>query len=76
MSRQEGPAAALAPVLEVNVTHPFLKALREKSGSETAGEFEDWAWLLLDEARILEGELPADPAKFSERLNRLLLSAL
>ena len=39
-------------------------------------DFEDWAWLLFDEARILEGGLPVDPAKFSERLNRLLLAAL
>jgi molecular chaperone HtpG len=75
IGRQQGPTA-LAPVLEVNISHPFLKALGEKSGSDKAAEFEDWAWLLFDEARILEGELPADPAKFSERLNRLLLAAL
>jgi molecular chaperone HtpG len=35
-------------------------------------EFKDLAWILLDEARILEGALPEDPAKFSDRLNRLV----
>ena len=75
MSRQDRPMD-VAPILEVNITHPFLKALSEKSNVEACEDFEDWAWLLFDEARILEGELPVDPAKFSERLNRLLLAAL
>jgi molecular chaperone HtpG len=33
---------------------------------------EDAAHLLLDEARVLEGDRPADPKLFSERLARVL----
>jgi HSP90 family molecular chaperone len=34
------------------------------------------ASLLLDQAQILEGEAPADPTGFAERMNKLLLQAL
>jgi molecular chaperone HtpG len=34
---------------------------------------EDAAYLLLDEARILDGELPADARAFAERLARVML---
>lgn len=64
---------ARRPVLEVNLAHPLLKALADSAGGDAA-RFEDLAWLLLDEARILEGEAPVDPAKFSERVNRLVLA--
>jgi len=33
---------------------------------------EDAAHLLLDEAKILDGELPADPRAFSQRLARVM----
>ena len=33
---------------------------------------EDAAHLLLDEARILDGELPTDPRAFSQRLARVM----
>jgi len=74
IERQMGEAARL-PILEVNLSHPLVNALDEISGAKPK-EFEDLAWLLLDEARILEGRPPADPAKFSERLNRLVLAGL
>ncbi len=61
------------PVLEVNLGHPLVKALQE-TGPGDARRFEDLAWVLLDEARILDGGAPADAAKFSERVNRLILA--
>ncbi len=57
------------PVLEINPAHDLVKALAKRK----AGAFDDLAWLLLDQARILEGALPENPAKFAERLNRLVL---
>ena len=33
----------------------------------------DLSLLLLEQAQILEGELPQDPAAFASRLNRLVL---
>jgi len=72
LEKQSGQVAQ-RPVLEVNLGHPIMKALRDASGPDG---FEDVAWLLLDQARILEGQPPADPAAFTARLNRFVLSGL
>jgi molecular chaperone HtpG len=36
----------------------------------------DLAFLLLEQAQILDGELPDDPAAFASRLNRLVMGGL
>lgn len=61
------------PVLELNAGHSLVKAL---SGIADAGFKADAAWLLLDEARILDGDRPANPRQFSERMSRLFERAL
>jgi molecular chaperone HtpG len=74
---KQASSAGTAPVLEINPSHPLVAALKGGKGKKTgAPDFDDLAWLLLDEARILDGLPPADPAKFSERVNRLVLSGL
>jgi len=63
--------AAAKPVLEINPRH----ALIEKLSAVGVGDQElrsDAAHLLFDEARIADGELPADPRAFSARLTRAL----
>jgi molecular chaperone HtpG len=37
---------------------------------------QDLAELLLDEAYLLDGEVPVDPAAFAKRLNRLVVRGL
>jgi molecular chaperone HtpG len=59
------------PILEVNPRHQLVAALAALDDSERAFK-EDAAHLLLDEARVLDGERPADARLFSERLARLL----
>jgi molecular chaperone HtpG len=39
-------------------------------------ELRELAQLLFDQALLLEGELPAEPAKFAERLNRFVVRGL
>ena len=73
MARQQGERAASKPVLEINLGHPLVARLDAVRTTESA-RFRDLAWLLLDQARILEGGTPEDPAAFTERLNRLLLA--
>ena len=34
--------------------------------------FDDASWLLLDQARIIEGQPVSDPNKFAKRMNTLL----
>ena len=72
-SGQKAPAGK--PVLEVNPSHALVTALAAKGDAEP-GFREDAVRLLLDEAKILDGERPADPRAFSERLARVLERAI
>ncbi len=63
----------LARVLEINADHPLIAALSGIVGQDGAGaKLSDAAWLLLDQARILEGESLPDPTAFSRRLADLM----
>jgi molecular chaperone HtpG len=60
-------------VLEINGKHPLITALAGITGADGAGsKFSDAAWLLLDQARILEGEPLPDPAAFVRRMADLM----
>lgn len=72
--KQIGEAARR--VLEINPAHPLIQRLAAQAESAGAGGLEDAAWLLLDQARILEGESLPDPAAFSRRLSQALTRAL
>ena len=52
------------PILEVNARHDIVLAVAGLSDSERALK-EDVAHLLLDEARVLEGDRPLDAANFA-----------
>jgi molecular chaperone HtpG len=65
--------AAEKPVLELNPRHGLVTSVAA-SGDEVFQA--DAAWLLLDEARILDGDRPANPRRFAERLSRLFERAL
>lgn len=75
LSRQEGATLERsAPVLELNPRHALIRHLAEQAtGSGDRALLADAAWLLYDEACILDGETPADPAAFAGRITRLLL---
>ena len=68
-----GPASK--PVLEINPAHPLIRALAARIGAADKEKFEDIVWLLFDEARLMEGEKPADAPHFAARLTRILLDA-
>ena len=59
----------LQPTLEINPDHEIIrKLLADTSNSKV----EDAAWLLFDQALLLEGVPLKDPATFVQRLNRVL----
>ncbi len=60
-------------VLEINPKHPVIKALAQHAEGDA---FADAAWLLLDQARIVEGEPVADAAAFSRRLTSVMEKGL
>jgi molecular chaperone HtpG len=68
---------AFKRILEINPRHPLVASLAESVGKDGAGpKVEDAAWLLLDQARIIEGEKVPDPAAFSRRLNSVMSAGL
>jgi molecular chaperone HtpG len=59
----------LQPTLEINPDHEIIrKLLADPSSSKV----EDAAWLLFDQALLLEGVPLKDPTTFVQRLNRIL----
>jgi molecular chaperone HtpG len=56
-------------VLEINPRHPAIVALTKAAES---AETEDGAFMLLDLARIADGEAPIDAAAFAKRLTARL----
>jgi len=65
--------SAAKPVLEINRDHPTVKAIAAQTQAVLR---EDATLLLLDQARVLDGDKPADPRAFAERLSRLLQMSL
>jgi len=73
--RRAGRAGfAAPPVLEINPRHPLIAALARQvsAGVEVA----DQAGLLLDLARVQDGDLPKDPAGFARRIERALAASM
>jgi molecular chaperone HtpG len=68
---QHDKSAIQKPVLEINLKHPLVAAIAQ---ARDLGK--DISFLLLEQAQILDGELPEDPAAFASRLNRLVLRGL
>jgi len=65
------------PILEVNPTHELVTTLAARlKGGGSRELIEDAAWLLYDEARLMDGEAPADAAAFAARLTRILTKAV
>lgn len=57
------------PTLEINPDHEIVKKLLARADDAIS---EDAAWLLLDQALLMEGVPLKDPAAFVQRLNRIL----
>jgi molecular chaperone HtpG len=69
--------ASLPRVLEINGTHPMIASLAKavsKGGQNST--LDDACWLLLDQARIQDGEALPDPAAFARRMNAFVQRGL
>jgi molecular chaperone HtpG len=65
---RQNRGAGSKPILEINMRHPLVAAITEAKDAAA-----DLSFLLLEQAQILDGELPEDPAAFAGRLNQLVL---
>ena len=68
---QQNRGAVTKPILEINMRHPLVAAI---AGQKDAAR--DLSLLLFEQAQILDGELPEDPAAFANRLNELVQRGL
>jgi molecular chaperone HtpG len=60
-------------VLEINPSHALIKKLTQAVDKPAKKKtLDDMAYLLLDQARIIEGEPVSDPAAFSRRLDAIM----
>jgi molecular chaperone HtpG len=60
-------------ILEINPSHRLIERLAASVGEVGASDqLSEFAWLLLDQARIVEGEQLPDPPAFARRLATLL----
>ncbi len=60
----------IEPTLEINPDHPLVQRLRDEQDDK---RFEDWTWILFDQALLSEGGQLDDPSTFVHRMNELLL---
>jgi len=67
MGQKDIPASK--PTLEINPDHEIVKKLQARPDDDVT---KDAAWLLLDEALLLEGVPLEEPAAFVQRLNRMM----
>jgi molecular chaperone HtpG len=75
LARQKrGPGAK--PILELNMGHVLVKAISAARLGAREEDVRDVSEFLLDQAQILDGEVPADPAAFAKRANRLVARGL
>lgn len=73
LMRQSRQETAYNPrqVLEINPKHGLIQGLAADPKAGDAA-FQDRIWLLLDQARIVEGEPVPDPAAFARRMTALM----
>jgi molecular chaperone HtpG len=65
-------------ILELNPSHPLIRSLATTLAEHGSGatSMTDVAWLLLDQARIVEGEPLPDPKAFARRLTGMMEKGL
>ncbi len=67
-------------ILELNPKHPLIMMMSERAKAQPApaeaggatDALKDVAWLLLDQARLVDGETLSDPVAFGQRLGEVL----
>ena len=75
LARQNRGAGA-KPILELNMRHALVRALASAKAGARDDDVADLSALLFEQAKILDGEVPDDPAAFAARLNRLIVRGL
>jgi molecular chaperone HtpG len=75
MARQNRGVGA-KPILELNMKHALVRAVGHAQKAANESDVADLSSLLFEQAQILDGEVPDDPAAFAARVNRLVARGL
>jgi molecular chaperone HtpG len=75
LSRQNRGSGA-KPILELNMKHALVRAVGAAQKASNENDVNDLSALLFEQAQILDGEVPDDPAAFAARVNRLVARGL
>ena len=76
-NHQQQTAFASTRILEINPYHPLVIKLTEMLGDESKKqEVEDVSRLVLDQAKIAEGEAVSDPSFFAEKMSEYILKGM
>ena len=73
---RQNRGSSTKPILELNMKHALVRLLGAAKAAGNDQDVGDLASLLLDQAHILDGEIPADPAAFTKRLNAFVVRSL
>ncbi len=76
-NHQQQTAFASTRILEINPYHPLVIKLTEMLGDKSKKqEVEDVSRLVLDQAKIAEGEAVSDPSFFAEKMSEYILKGM
>src|SRR5204863_3540518 len=75
LSRQSRGVGA-KPILELNMKHALVRAIGSAQKNERGEDVNDLSSLLFEQAQILDGEVPDDPAVFAARLTKLVVRGI
>ena len=76
-NHQQPTAFASTRILELNPYHPLIIKLSEMVGeNKDTDKVEEVSKILLDQAKIAEGEAISDPSFYSEKLSEYILKAI
>lgn len=74
---QQAHLPAQKRILEINPKHPLVQRMQEDlAAARNEDKVKEWIELLYDQALVSEGSPLPDPARFAQRLNNLMQSAV
>ncbi|MDC1055746.1 molecular chaperone HtpG [bacterium] len=77
MAQRDSNYKGAPRILEINGDHSLIKNMKSLLSKKQNNDLvSDAGTLLFEQARLLEGKMPADPAQFSKIMNQFLLKAI
>ena len=77
MAQRDSNYRGAPRILEINGDHSLIKNMKSLLSKKESNDLvSDAGTLLFEQARLMEGKMPADPAQFSKIMNQFLLKAI